>query len=348
MKKFNTIYIEKSKIVDCSSIEDIKLEEYVSANGLSIKEFKLNSNSSKKFIAVVGGGMSAEREVSYMSSNGIVQSLLALGHFVVFIDMGADISDVLQTLKPGVVFNGLHGTYGEDGCLQGMLNILRIPYTGPGVLASALAMNKKVSHYMAKANDINVAKAIFINKKDNIREDPMARPYVIKPLLQGSSIGVEVIFDGDKFSFADYSYEYGDEILIEKYIPGREIQVAVLNGKALEAAEIELLKGKRFFDYEVKYTPGFAKHLLPAPLSFDSHREILEISEHICHIFNCNLGMMRLEFIYNESEDKIYFLEANTLPGMTALSLCPEIAAYKGITYIQLVDQILQAARFEE
>jgi D-alanine-D-alanine ligase len=348
MKKFNTIYIEKSKIVECSAIGDIYLEEYIKTHGQDIDTFKLAKAENKKFIAVVGGGMSAEREVSFMSSNGMVNSLLALGHFIVFVDMGADIAHVMQILKPDVVFNGLHGTYGEDGCLQGVLNILRIPYTGAGVLASALAMNKKISHFIAKANDIDVAKAIFARKSDNIKEDPMARPYVIKPLLQGSSIGIEMIFEEDNFSFANYEFEYGDEILIEKYIVGRDIQVAVLNGKALDAIEIKLLQGKRFNDYEVKYTPGFSEHLLPAPLPFDAHRKVLELSEHICRIFNCSVGMMRVDFIYNDKEDKFYFLEANTLPGMTALSMCPEIAAYKGLSYIQLIDQIFITAQFEE
>jgi D-alanine-D-alanine ligase len=348
MKKFNTIYFAKSKIVDCSFKNSIILDEYVEKNGQEIDQFKLNVARDKKFIVVVGGGMSAEREVSFMSSNGIVNSLLELGHFVVFADMGADIAYVLQKLKPDVVFNGLHGTYGEDGCLQGVLNILRIPYTGPGVLASAIALNKKKSHFICKANGINVAEAIFVKKSDNIKNDPMPRPYVIKPLLQGSSIGVEIIFEEDDFAFANYAFEYGDEIIVEQYIKGREVQVAVLNGVAMGALEIKLLKDKRFNDYEVKYRPGFSQHLLPAPLPALAYDKILEISEYACRVFDCNSGIMRVDFIYNEKEDKFYLLEANTLPGMTSMSMCPEIVAFKGISYVELVDQILESAQFEK
>ena len=348
MKKFNTIYFAKSKVVDCSLKDSMILDKYVEKNGQEVDKFKLNVIIGKKFVVVVGGGMSAEREVSFMSSNGIVNSLLELGHFVVFVDMGADISYVLQQLNPDVVFNGLHGTYGEDGCLQGVLNILRIPYTGPGVLASAIALNKKKSHFICKANGINVAKAIFVRKSDNIKNDPMPRPYVIKPLLQGSSIGVEVIFEEDNFSFANYEFEYGDEIIVEQYIKGREVQVAVLNGKAMGALEIKLLKSKRFNDYEVKYSPGFSEHLLPAPIPQDAYSKVLEISEYACRVFDCDSGIMRVDFIYNEKEDKFYLLEANTLPGMTSMSMCPEIVALKGISYVQLVDRILSGAQFEK
>ncbi len=348
MKKFNTTYFAKSKIAECSLKGGMILDEYVKINGQEINEFKLNRVNDKKFVVVVGGGMSAEREVSFMSSNGIVNSLLELGHFVVFVDMAADIAYVLQKLNPDVVFNGLHGTYGEDGCLQGVLNILRIPYTGPGVLASAIALNKKKSHFICKANEINVTSAMFVRKSDNIKNDPMPRPYVIKPLLQGSSIGVEIIFDEDDFSFANYKFEYGDEIIVEQYIKGREVQVAVLNGKAMGALEIKLLRGKRFNDYEVKYSPGFSEHLLPAPIPRLAYNKVLEISEYACRVFDCDLGIMRVDFIYNEREDKFYLLEANTLPGMTSMSMCPEIVALKGISYVQLVDQILSGAQFEK
>ena len=347
MQEFNTIYKEKSIIVDCSNKGKIELKDFIKTDGYVLEECDIANSGDKKFIAVVGAGMSAEREVSFMSSNGIVDSLIELGHYVVFIDMGADISGVITNLRPDVVFNALHGTYGEDGCVPGLLNILRIPYTGPGVLSSSLAFNKKKSHEIFKANGIKIAQAVVVSKGDALKNDPMPRPYVIKPLSQGSSVGIEIIFDDDDFSFADYEFKYGDEIIVEQYIEGREIQVAVLNGKAMGVLEIELLQGKRFYDYEVKYTEGFANHLLPAPITDKASEKVMKISEHACEIFDCMHGIIRVEFIYNEQEDEFYMLELNTHPGMTPLSICPEIVAEKGVSYTDLVDKILQGARFE-
>ena len=347
MQEFNTIYKEKSIIVDCSNKGKVELKDFIKTDGYVLEECKIVNSSDKKFIAIVGAGMSAEREVSFMSSNGIVDSLIELGHYVVFVDMGADISGVITNLRPDAVFNALHGTYGEDGCIPGLLNILRIPYTGPGVLSSSLAFNKKKSHEIFKANGIKIAQAIVVSKSDAIKNDPMPRPYVIKPLSQGSSVGIEIFFDDDDFSFADYEFKYGDEIIVEQYIQGREIQVAVLNGKAMGVLEIKLLQGKRFYDYEVKYTEGFANHLLPAPITDSASEKVMKVSEHACEIFDCMHGIIRVEFIYNEQEDEFYMLELNTHPGMTPLSICPEIVAEKGVSYTDLVDKILQGAKFE-
>ncbi len=348
MRVFNTVYIEKSTLVNCSENLSTKLKDYVELNGKEIGDFNFRPRKSKKHIMVIGGGMSAEREVSFLSSNGITNSLIELGYFVTFVDMGADIAYVLRVLCPDIVFNGLHGTYGEDGCLAGLLNIMRIPYTGCGVLASSVAFNKKKSHQIFQANKINVAEAIIIKKSDNVKIDPMPRPYVIKSLCQGSSIGVEIVFKEDDFLFKEYDFPYGDELIVEKYIPGREIQVAVLNEKALGTLEIKLLKGKRFYDYEVKYTEGFAEHLLPAPISESAYQNILGISEYACNILGCDKGIIRVEFIYNEENDKFYLLEVNTHPGMTPLSICPEIATLKGIRYTDLVAQVLKSVAFEE
>ncbi|MFK7974311.1 MAG: D-alanine--D-alanine ligase [Rickettsiaceae bacterium] len=347
MQKFNTIFIAQSKIVDCTMKHNSHLLEYTKSCGSDIDSFALDKCDDKNYVLVIGGGMSAEREVSYMSSDGIINSLLELGYFVIFADMGADIAKVLHQLKPDVVFNALHGTYGEDGCLPGLLNILRIPHTGPGVLASALAFNKKKSHHIFKATGIEIAHSIIVNKSDNIKQDPLPRPYVIKPISQGSSVGVEVIFTEDNFSFEEYNFEYGDQVIIEKYIKGREIQVAVLNGKAKGALEIQLLKNKRFYDYETKYTDGFARHLMPAPMSLSSYNNALHIAEEVCQIFECESGLIRVEFIYNEQEDKLYLIELNTHPGMTSLSICPEIIEYSGISYTELVKLIIQDAKFE-
>jgi D-alanine-D-alanine ligase len=321
MHNFHTNFNEKSKI-----------EHY--------------NNEGKKHVALIGAGMSAEREVSISSSSGVAKALFSNGYKVSFIDMGADIATILQDIKPDVVFNCLHGTYGEDGCLPGLLNILRIPYTHSGLLASSLAFSKPKSKELFIANNISIARNIIINKTDNLKSDPIPRPYVIKPLTQGSSIGVEIIFENDQFTFADYDFPYGDEIMVEEYISGREMQVAVLNGKALGALEIKLLKGKRFYDYETKYTVGFAEHLFPAPISNDAYRRLLASAEKAYNVLGCR-GLARVEFIYNEGVNDFYILEVNTHPGMTPLSICPEIAAHVGIDFNNLIEEIIKTASFD-
>ena len=333
MNEFNTIYIAKSKIINCSSGEDVQKRQ-----GSEIESFKLQSKNGKKHVSVIGAGMSAEREVSRSSSEGIVNSLIELGYCVTFIDMGADIAQVLAKVRPDIVYNALHGTYGEDGCLPGLLNIMRIPYTGSGVMSSSLALNKKKSHEVFKANNIKVAKAVYVNRSDNIQGDPMPRPYVIKPLEQGSSVGIEIIFEGDDFCFADYDFPYGDQIMIEEYIKGRELQVAVLDGKSIGVLEIKVLPGKRFYDYDVK---------LPAPVSDAIYKKALLVSEHACKIFGCTDGIIRVEYIYSEEDNDIYMLELNTHPGMTPMSICPEILAMNKICYTDLVEKVLKSASFE-
>ncbi len=303
------------------------------------------SESGTTHVVLLEGGMSAEREVSLSSGVGVGKALVENNYKVTSVDMGVDFASVLLDLKPDVVFNCLHGTYGEDGCVPGMLDILRIPYTHSGVLASALAFNKNKSREIFISSGIKCAEGKLVTKADNIKTDPLPRPYVIKPLSQGSSVGVEVIFADDAFDFADYNFEYGD-IIVEKYIKGRELQIAVLNGKPLDVLEIKLLKQKRFYDYEVKYTDGFAEHILPARIDPDAYKRALEISEKVYKAIGCR-GMTRVEMIYNEEEDEHYILELNTHPGMTPLSICPEIAAYNGISFKELVKQLVEAASYD-
>ncbi len=296
-------------------------------------------------MAVVGGGMSAEREISLISSSAVNKALVDSGYEVTFIDMGMNIASVLLNVKPDMVYNCLHGAYGEDGCLPGLLNILRIPYTHSGVFASSLAFSKMHSKVWFAANNIKIAKSIIINKSDNIQNDPISRPYVIKPLTQGSSIGVEVIFVEDDFNFANYDFPYSNQVMIEEYIKGREMQVAVLNGKALGILEINLLK-RRFYDYETKYTKGLAQHLCPAPLQKNIYNKLLEESEKLYQTMNCR-GIIRAEFIFDENKNELFALEINTHPGMTPLSIVPEIAALQGIDFCSLVEKILQAASID-
>ena len=293
----NTIFKPKSIIADCQLLGNNYLLDFVKKNGQTIDEYKLSNSLENNHVMLVGGGMSAEREVSYSSANGIARSILELGHNVIFVDMGIDIASVILKLRPKVVYNSLHGTFGEDGCLPGILNIMRIPYTGAGVLSSAISLNKRKSFQIFSMSGLIVPKNIVLHKQhiNLAHSEPMPRPYVIKPIAQGSSIGVKIVFEDTKFNFADYSFPYGD-ILVEEYIAGREIQVAVLNGKALGVLEIELLKGKKFYDYETKYTQGFARHILPARLKQEQYERVIEMSEKANNVLDCS-GMVRAEFI---------------------------------------------------
>jgi D-alanine-D-alanine ligase len=309
-------------------------------------EIDIIASTGTEHVVVLAGGMSAEREVSLSSSVGVIKALVNLGYRVTKVDMGADISTILSEIKPDKIFNCLHGTYGEDGCVPGLLNIMRIPYTHSGLLSSAIAFDKERSREIFLAHNINCASAVYVKKADNLKIDPMARPYVIKPLTQGSSVGVQVIFEGDDFKFADYDFKYGNVILVEKYIKGREMQIAVLNGKALGVLEIKLLQNKRFYDYETKYTDGFAEHIFPANLSEGAYKRALELAEKAIAAMNAK-GMCRVEFIYSDQEDDFYILEVNTHPGMTPLSICPEISQKVGISFEELIQEILSQAVYE-
>lgn len=296
-----------------------------------------------KRVAVLLGGMSAEREVSLSSGAAVVRACEALGYDTVGIDVGQDIADKLREAKPDVVFNALHGRWGEDGCIQGLLELLHIPYTHSGVLASALAMDKPMARNVFIANGILCAEGRVCHKDEIIGDaEPMARPYVIKPSNEGSSVGVHIIFENDNRFFTGENWPFGDEVLVEKYIPGREIQVAVLDGKALGAIEIKP-QGK-FYDYEAKYTDGKAQHLMPAPLTAKEEAEVLALAEKAHAVLGCR-GLTRSDFRYHVDEGKFYILEVNSQPGMTPLSLAPEIAAYKGISFNELVDRLIKGAR---
>lgn len=306
-----------------------------------IKEFYQNTQYNKH-IVIVAGGMSAEREVSVNSAEQVIPALIELGHKVTFIDMGADIAVHLHQLKPDLVFNCLHGTYGEDGCLAGLLNIMNIPYTHSGLETSAIAFDKTRTKEILLNHNIKFADGVLIRKNDNLKQDPLPRPYIIKPAKQGSSVGVIAIFEEDEFNFADYDFAYGDEILVEQFIKGQEINVAVLNGKAIGAIEIK--PKNRFYDYEAKYTEGLAEHIYPPNLSQGAYNKALEIAEKIYKILDCR-SIARVELIYYKGE--FYTLEINTHPGITSLSLCPEIAKYNNIDFKQLINDIVEHAIIE-
>jgi len=304
----------------------------------------MSKSKAKPHIAVVMGGLSGEREVSLSSAAGIIKHLNLLGYKVTPIDMGRDIAEVLTKLKPDLVFNALHGTYGEDGCIQGVLEILGIPYTHSGILASAIGMDKPKAKALFTANGILCPEGRILHRSEQLTGDPMPRPYVIKPLSEGSSLGVHIIMDGDNFDVRDYDWKYGDEVILERFIPGKEIQVAVLGDKAVGAIEIRP-KG-RFYDYEAKYTDGKAEHIMPAPISSAAYDEVLAIALSVHRILGCR-SVSRVDFRYDDTvggDGKFYLLEINTHPGMTPLSLVPEIAAYAGISFPELLEIIIRDA----
>ncbi len=295
-----------------------------------------------KHVALLMGGISTEKEVSISSGMAALEALKSLGYRVTAIDMGRDIASMLAEIKPDVVFNALHGSYGEDGSLPGLLEIMGISYTHSGVASSAIAMDKIISKALFRYHNIKTIPDMIIHKNDNIKTDPMERPYVIKPICEGSSVGVHLIFKEDDFNFCDYKFDYGDRVMIEKYIPGREIQVAILGNKAIGA--IELIPKGRFYDYEAKYTDGMTTHVMPAPMTHAANEKVLRLAKAAHDAIGCK-GISRVDFRYDEEGDReFYILEVNTHPGMTPLSLVPEIANYYGMNFTQFVESLIEEA----
>ena len=297
-----------------------------------------------KHVAVLMGGWSAEREVSINSGLACTEALKKSGYRVTPVDAGRNIAQTLAEIRPDVCFNALHGRYGEDGYIQGVLEIMGIPYTHSGVLASALAMDKPVAKTLFKAAGIPVADGrIFTRREiqDGARYD---KPFVVKPLNEGSSVGVTIILDGENMSLQDLPWSFGEKVLVETFIPGREIQVAVMGDEALGAVEIR--PHGRFYDYEAKYTDGKAEHLMPAPLDPADYEEALRLALLAHRTLGCR-GVSRSDLRFDdtgEGRGKFYMLETNTQPGMTSLSLVPEIAGHCGISFEELVCWIVEDA----
>lgn len=296
-------------------------------------------------IAVLMGGWSSEREVSLVTGEAVCTALAEEGFRVTPVDVGSDIFDVLSELKPDVAFNALHGRFGEDGCIQGMLEVLKIPYTHSGVLASALAMDKPRARQMFSSVAIPCPEGRVVHRDEVLAGSVFDPPYVLKPTNEGSSVGVRLVFEGDNAPPIDEaSWAYGDYVLMERYIPGREIQVAVMNDKPLGA--IEVRPKKRFYDYEAKYTDGWADHVMPADIPKADYEESLRLALLAHQTLGCR-GVSRSDLRYDDTSGgggHLYMLEVNTQPGMTPLSLVPEIAAYNGISFGQLVAMLVQDA----
>lgn len=300
--------------------------------------------TSIKRVAVLGGGFSKEREVSLVSGAAAARALEAKGFDVTAIDPPRDLGalvDAISAAKPDVVFNALHGRFGEDGCIQGILDLMRIPYTHSGRLASAVAMDKPMAKRMFAAAGIPVAEERIVTRREAEQGDVMARPYVLKPVNEGSSVGVKIVRDGDnRPPLDDLGLDLDDTIMAERFIPGREVTVAVLGDKPLAVTEITTARG--FYDYEAKYAAGGSAHVLPAQLSPALTQRAMELSVAAHRILGCR-GVSRADLRLDG--ENFFMLEVNTQPGLTPTSLVPEQAAHVGMPFNDLILWMVEHAQ---
>jgi D-alanine-D-alanine ligase len=297
-----------------------------------------------RHIAVLLGGLSPERDVSLVSGAACADALERLGAKVSRVDAGRDLAQVLSGLKPDLAFNALHGAWGEDGCVQGVLETLGLPYTHSGVLASALAMDKAKAKAVLAAAGVIVPGGGLHNRFDAARDHVMAPPYVVKPNAQGSSVGVFLVFEGANRppqELVQDSWTFGEEVMIEPYIPGKELAVAVMGDKAVSVTEIVPSTG--FYDYEAKYGEGGSSHVVPAPIPPPIFDKALRQAELAHAALGCR-GLTRSDFRYDDLNQNLVLLEVNTQPGMTPTSLAPEQAAHAGISFDELVLWIVEDA----
>ena len=298
-----------------------------------------------KHVAVLMGGWSAERAVSLRSGKACADALTRRGYRVTPVDVGRDVAAVLTAAKPDVALNVLHGRPGEDGTLQGLLEILGIPYSHSGVLASALAMHKAYAKALFRSAGVPVAEDRVVSRFEAARAHAMAPPYVVKPLAEGSSVGVYIVTAEHPHPPQELyrdDWPYGEMVMVERYIPGKELTCAVLGDRALDV--IEIVPATRFYDYEAKYAAGGSKHLLPAPILPNVYQEARRLSLAAHNALGCR-GVSRADFRYDDrGTGKLICLEVNTQPGMTETSLVPELAAYAGITFDELVQWMVEDA----
>ncbi|NJO55085.1 MAG: D-alanine--D-alanine ligase [Rhodospirillales bacterium] len=292
-------------------------------------------------VAVLMGGWSSERDVSLVSGAAVADALRQGGYAVEAIDVHRDPKKLLSSLdpRPDVVFNALHGRYGEDGCIQGVLDILGVPYTHSGLLASALAMNKPMAKRLFTLESIVVEDRI-VTREELAAGDPMSRPFVIKPLSEGSSFGVQIIRnESGPAIFGATHWPYGPEVMVEPFIPGRELTVAVMGDRALAVTEITT--SHVFYDYDAKYQSGQSSHVIPAALDSAVYDEAMALAVRAHDALGCR-GVSRADFRYDG--ETLFMLEVNTQPGMTPTSLVPEQAAYVGLSFEQLVRWMVEHA----
>ena len=304
-----------------------------------------------KHVAVLMGGWSAEREVSLRSGNACADALERRGSYRVSrVDVTRDIAATLREFKPDVALNLLHGRPGEDGTLQGMLEILGVPYSHSGVLASALAMEKDIAKTVLKAAGVPVPGGLVVTRAEAAKRHLLATPYVIKPVAEGSSVGVFIVRVDHKHPPQELmraDWRFGEMVLVEPFIAGKELTCAVMGDHALGV--IEIVPAAKFYDYEAKYAPGGSKHLLPAPVSEEFYEECRRLSLAAHRALGCR-GVTRADFRYDDSKpglEGLVCLEVNTQPGMTETSLVPEMAAHAGISFEELVRWMVEDASLD-
>ncbi len=299
-------------------------------------------------VALLMGGWSPEREVSLSSGRECAKALVDHGYRVRPIDVGPDLPALLAAFdpRPDVIFNALHGVGGEDGTLQAVFELLRIPYTHSGVLASALAMHKPTAKALFRAAGLPVAEEVVAGPAELLQHDPMPAPFVLKPTNQGSTVGVRIVQFGDNSWREELAgWRFGAEIMVERFIPGRELTVAVMGDSALGVCEI-IPRASSFYDYAAKYAPGGSDHLIPAPLPPRVYDEALDIALKAHQVLGCR-GVSRADLRYDDTaggDGRLYLLEVNTQPGMTPTSLVPDIARSIGIGFDELVVWIVENA----
>lgn len=299
-------------------------------------------------VAVLMGGWSAEREVSLTSGRGIAAALERLGHDVTAIDMGHDVAARLAESAPDVVFNALHGTPGEDGSVQGLLDLMGLKYTHSGLRTSAIAIDKVLTKAVLVPLGIRMPGGHIVDTASLHDGDPLPRPYVLKPVNEGSSVGVAIVTDGSNYGNpiardAEGPWRHFDQLLAEPFVAGHELTVAVLDDEALAVTELTTAQG--FYDYDAKYTDGLTVHVCPAVLPADVEASAMAMAAKAHAALGCR-GTSRSDFRWDDSQGEagLYLLEVNTQPGMTPLSLVPEQAKYRGISYDELVGRIVASA----
>ena len=299
-------------------------------------------------VVVLMGGWSAEREVSLMSGKGIAEALESLGHKVTRIDMDRDVAAKLAATSPDIVFNALHGTPGEDGSVQGMLDLMGLKYTHSGMVTSVIAIDKVLTKQALVPHGIPMPGGRIVKSAEVFAGDPLKRPYVLKPVNEGSSVGVAIVTDDGNYGnpigrdVAGPWQEF-EELLAEPYVRGRELTTAILGGKALGVTELKPKSG--WYDYDAKYTDGMTEHVFPAQIPDPIAEACKRIALDAHRLLGCK-GCSRSDFRWDDSQgvDGLFLLEVNTQPGMTPLSLVPEQAKHLGISYPELVQMIIDEA----
>ncbi|HEU4379691.1 MAG TPA: D-alanine--D-alanine ligase [Hyphomicrobiaceae bacterium] len=309
------------------------------------------SESTRRFhhVAVLMGGLSAEREVSLNSGEACAKALESAGYKVTRIDAGRNLAQQLSEVAPEVCFNALHGRWGEDGCVQGVLELLQLPYTHSGVLPSALAMHKERAKEVMRAAGVPVAQGRVVSRREAAKQHALQRPYVLKPVSEGSSVGVFIVREDHQHppqELNDPEWKFGEELLAERYIPGRELTCAVMGDRPLGVIEIVPTGALSFYNYESKYVPGGSRHLLPAPVSSNVYELVRKLTLTAHKALGCR-GVSRADFRFDDTPGgtgELFCLEVNTQPGMTSTSLVPELAAHAGFSFPELVSWMVEEA----